>query len=175
MGLCNELSCEVGSFSGHLSPCSFFHSEVLRLYFPTLEPWVAGFVLFPSCSSWLAVCKCGTAHSASCHFASSLDLHFAHPGLLDAVSPGILPPTSLNECFFFNSLVIRLPYSLIFWQFWLFFVFKFVVVLLVVRGGKVYLPTFPLWPFSNIFLIHLILVLVLALALESAIFHGAFQ
>ena len=39
------------------------------------------------------------------------------------------PPTSLDECFFFNSLVVRLPYSTIFWQFWLVFVFKFVVVL----------------------------------------------
>ena len=29
------------------------------------------------------------------------------------------PPTSQDECFF-NSLVFRLPYSLIFWQFWLF-------------------------------------------------------
>ena len=25
------------------------------------------------------------------------------------------PPTSLDECFFFNSLVVRLPYSSIFW------------------------------------------------------------
>ena len=33
------------------------------------------------------------------------------------------PPISLDECFFI-SLVVRLPYSLIFRQFWLFFVFK---------------------------------------------------
>ena len=33
-------------------------------------------------------------------------------------------PTGLGECFFFISLVVRLPYSLIFCQFWLFFVFK---------------------------------------------------
>ena len=46
------------------------------------------------------------------------------------------PPTSLDECFFFNTLVVGLPYSMIFWQFWLFFVFKFVVVLLVVWGSK---------------------------------------
>ena len=44
-----------------------------------------------------------------------------------------IPPTSL-KCFF-NSLVVGFPYSLIFWQFWLFFVFKFVVVLLLVVGG----------------------------------------
>ena len=42
------------------------------------------------------------------------------------------PPTGLDECFFFYSLVVGLPYSLIFWQSWLFFVFKFVVVLLLV-------------------------------------------
>ena len=34
------------------------------------------------------------------------------------------PPTGLDECFFFISFVIGLPYSLIFCQFWLFFVFK---------------------------------------------------
>ena len=36
------------------------------------------------------------------------------------------PPTSLDECFFFNPLVVRLPYSLIFW---LLLVFKLFVVL----------------------------------------------
>ena len=57
------------------------------------------------------------------------------------------PPTGLNECFFFISLVVRLPYSSIFCQFWLFFVFKFVVVLLlVVQGGTVCLSTAPSWP-----------------------------
>ena len=56
------------------------------------------------------------------------------------------PPTCLNKCFFFNSLVFRLPYFSIFWQFWSFFVFKFVIViLLVVGGGKVYLTTPPSW------------------------------
>ena len=53
-------------------------------------------------------------------------------------------PTGLDECFFFIFLVVRLLYSSIFRQFWLLFVFKFVVVLLlVVQGG--YLPTPPSW------------------------------
>ena len=43
-------------------------------------------------------------------------------------SPPWLPistsPTSLDECFFFISLVVGLPYSSIFWQFWLFSVLK---------------------------------------------------
>ena len=33
------------------------------------------------------------------------------------------PPTGLDECVFFNSLVVGLPYSSIFCQFWLVFVF----------------------------------------------------
>ena len=38
--------------------------------------------------------------------------------------PVSAPLTSLDECFFFISLVVGLPYSSIFCQFWLFFVFK---------------------------------------------------
>ena len=38
--------------------------------------------------------------------------------------PVSAPPTSLDECFFLVSLVVGLPYSSIFSQFWLFFVFK---------------------------------------------------
>ena len=47
MGLSNELSCEAGSFSLCCNTHRFFHSEVVRLYFPTLEPWVAWFVPLP--------------------------------------------------------------------------------------------------------------------------------
>ena len=69
--------------------------------------------------------------------------------------PVSTPSTRLNECFFFDSLVARLLYSLIFWQFWLFSVFTFVVVLLfVVRGGKVYLPVPPSWPDGWIFVVY---------------------
>ena len=42
--------------------------------------------------------------------------HESSPSLL----PVSAPPTGLGECFFFNSLVTRLPYSSIFCQFWLF-------------------------------------------------------
>ena len=52
---------------------------------------------------------------------------------------------SLGECFF-NSSVVGLPWSLNIWQFCLFFVFKFVVVLLlVVWGSEVFLPMSPPW------------------------------
>ena len=66
--------------------------------------------------------------------------------VLAARPPVSAPPTGLDECFFFISLVVRLLYSSIFCQFWLFFVFKLVVVLLlVVRGGSVCLPMPPSW------------------------------
>ena len=53
MGLSNELSCEVGSFSCcRLNPHRCFQSQVLRLYFPVLGPWVAWSVSLPSSFSW---------------------------------------------------------------------------------------------------------------------------
>ena len=109
----------------------------MRLYFPTLETWIVQSVSHPSCSS-LFICTQMWDHLfhqlPPCP-ASSL------PWL-----PISAPPPGLNECFFFNSLVFGLPYYSIFWQFWLFFTFKFVAVLLLtVWGGKVYVPTPPSW------------------------------
>ena len=80
--------------------------------------------------------ECGTTLSAS---------HRLAMGPL-CLAARFRPPTGLDECFFFNSLVVGLPYSSIFCQFWLFFVFKFVILLLVVGGGTVCLPTPPSWP-----------------------------
>ena len=49
--------------------------------------------------------------------------------------------------FFFTSLVVGVPCSLIFWCFWLFIDFILVVVLLlVVRGSEGSLPIPPSWP-----------------------------
>ena len=132
MGLPKELPCEVGSFSCHLNPHRYFQSEVLRLCFPRLEPWVVRSSLFPSCSSWF-ICMQMWDRSL-CQPPPRLPCCKYSPPRL----PVSAPPTGLDECFSFNSLVVVLPYSLIFWKLWLLFVFKFVVVLLlVVRGGKV--------------------------------------
>ena len=58
-------------------------------------------------------------------------------------------PTGLDECLF-NSLVVRIPCSLIFWHFWLFIVFKLVVILvMVVWGSKAFVPIHPPWPEPN--------------------------
>ena len=69
-GSLQQLSCEAGSFSCHHNLHRCFQSEVLRLYFPTLEPWVAWSVSLPSCCSWLSAGKCGTAQSFTCCLAA---------------------------------------------------------------------------------------------------------
>ena len=45
------------------------------------------------------------------------------------------PPTGLGECFF-NSFVVGFPQSSVFWQFWLFFVFQFVVILWLCKEAQ---------------------------------------
>ena len=168
--LSNKLSCEAGSFSCcHLNPHGVFNQ-----WFEVLFPCAGALGLCSLfCSPFvpprLSACKCETAGSASHHLlvSTSCSLQAScsldHPG--PQYSSWLGPPatvlplvlstqlhvsaslTGLDECVFFNSLVIGLPYSSIFCQFWLFFVFKFVVfLLLVVQGGTVCLPTPPSWP-----------------------------
>ena len=147
MGLSNLLSCEAGSFFCLHNPHRFFQPKVLRLSFPVLELWVARSVSLPSCSSRF-ICReelwdCPVCQLPPCPSgppASTL------PRVLSALAANLhLPPVWMNF-FFFNSLVVGLPCSSIFCQFWLFFVFKFVVVLLLVeQGGKVYLPILSSW------------------------------
>ena len=118
----------------------------LRLYFPALELWVAWSVSLPSCSSWF-ICTLMWGCSL-CQLPPHLTSPPAAtlPRVLSIQLPVSVPPTGLGECFFFNFLIVGLPYSSIFCQFWLFFVLKFVILLLVVRGGTVCLPTPPSWP-----------------------------
>ena len=82
--------------------------------------------------------------------AAALLVRSSRSALLVILSAQVLisaPYTSLDECVFFNSLVVGPSYSSIFWQFWLYFVFKFVIFLLLVGpGSKVYLLTPPSWP-----------------------------
>ena len=67
--------------------------------------------------------KCGTVWAISCCSISLAHLVCQRPPCLNSSScslPISAPPTSLEEGFFFNSLVVRFPLSSIFWQFWLF-------------------------------------------------------
>ena len=71
-----------------------------------LEPWVVGLSPAPQSATLL-----GPPAAALLR-------------VLSAWLPISAPPTGLDECFLFISLVVGLPHSLIFCQFWLFFVFK---------------------------------------------------
>ena len=92
MDLSNGLSCEAGSFSHcRLNPHQCFQSEVLRLYFPAVEPWVVWSVSVPTCSSSLSACKCGTACSSSCHVAGQLQPCLPHPTICHLAIRQLLP------------------------------------------------------------------------------------
>ena len=121
MGLSNGLSCENGSFYHHCNPHRFFQSEILRLLFPTAGTLGCGVCLTPQL--FLLVYLHANVGLPALPATTSPSLPAA--ALLRVLStwlPSSSPPTSLDEYFFFNSLVVGLPYSSIFWQFWLFFV-----------------------------------------------------
>ena len=140
MGLSNELSCEAGSFFHHLNPHRCFQSKALRLYFPRsgalcCEVCLAPQLFLPVYLQANVGPPTLLAAAWSRTPAAALPSPPAVALLQSPLNPGLpvsSPPTSLDECFFLNSWVVGLffPYSLIFWQFWLFFVFKIVVVLL---------------------------------------------
>ena len=102
----------LGDSPATITPTGFYSQRFLRLSFPWLEPWLARSVLLRSCSSQF-ICM------------QIWDYPVLQPPPFCASSlpqlPIFAPSTSLNECFFFNSLVVGLSYSLIFWQFGLFF------------------------------------------------------
>ena len=140
MDLSNELFCEAGSFSC----CRFNHHSCFEALCPC--------TVTLGCSGYLAPQFLPVYLHLNVGLPSPKSTTFLGPpaatllGVLSAQLPISTPPTGLDECFFFNSLVVVFPYSSIFWQFWWFFVFKFVDVhLLVVRGGTVCLPIPPSW------------------------------
>ena len=93
-----------------------------------------GLSLSPVVPPGLSACKCGTARSASHHPICSSSYCLALSPLCPGCpSPSLLPVwMSVSS---FNSSGVGLPCSSISWQFWLFFVFKFVFVLLLVVQG----------------------------------------
>ena len=93
--LSNDLSCEGRSFSCCHNPHRFLPPEVLRLYFCPLEALVV---------------------QVSCTQSWDPPVHQRPLGCFSSLFqlPVSALPTSQNECFFFNFLVVSLPYSSIF-------------------------------------------------------------
>ena len=99
------------------APTDFYSQKFWGFISLCWNPGLCGLSRSPVVSPGLSTQKCGTSLSTSCHLAMSP----LCPGWLPISSP----PTSLDECFFFNSLVVELPYSMILCQFWgLFFFFN---------------------------------------------------
>ena len=151
MGLSNELSCESGSVSCCcFHPMGVFSQRFEALFPPSWSRGLHGlfssppptlpFLWFYLCANvgpwglpattlWglLAAAWPAPLHNPPPHWVCQpLPCHESSlPGCL---SPPLLPisapPSSLDEFFFFISLVVRLLCGLIFCHFWLFFVFK---------------------------------------------------
>ena len=102
-------------------------TDVFNQSFEALFPprWNSGLCsLLPGPPTAASPASCSFAHPAPQSATSLGPPAAALPQVLSARMPISAPPTGLGECFFFISLVVRLPYSSIFCQFWLFFVFK---------------------------------------------------
>ena len=138
MGLSSKLSCKAQSFSHCHNPHRFFQSEVLRLYFPHWNPGLRSLSHSPVFPPRLSARIYGIAQFASCHLAAS-------PLLPSCPSLPLLPVwmnVSPLTAWLLDFPTVRFSGSS-----GCFFVFKFVVVLiLVVRGGTVCLPMPPSWP-----------------------------
>ena len=95
-------------------PPRVFSIRGLRLYFPALEPWVIWSASLPAIRPGLSVCECGAAGSASgqtaCPVCRTLRLSWSHHGhgVLSTQVPVSAPPTGLDECLLFISLVLDL-------------------------------------------------------------------
>ena len=117
-----ELFYEAVSFSRHPKPHWFLQPEVLRLSFPTLTldcevcltPQLF-LLVYPHTNVGQPAPPATALPALVCQLLPCC--------VFFAPLPVSAPPTTLNECFFFNSFVVRLPFSSIFWQFWLCFCF----------------------------------------------------
>ena len=89
-----------------VTPIGLYSHRFWCFIFLALEPWFAWSVSLPRFSSQFICMR--------------MLVHPVHqlPHCLSSSMPWLpisTPPTNLDECFFFNSLVVRLPYSSIFW------------------------------------------------------------
>ena len=133
---------------------------------------MCGLFCSPTVPPGLSMCKCGATGSASLHLVGSASCSLAHPvpqsaTLLDPPAttlPPVLsaqlqvsaPPTSVDESVFFISLVVGLPYSPSFSQFWVFLVFKLLLSFFWVceKAQCVYVHLHLCWKPINIPLVH---------------------
>ena len=122
VGLFKELSCEAGSFSCCcLNPYGCFQSVVWGFISPPWSPGLPGLLPGPPAAASLVSCSLACPNPQSAALLGPPATAFQW--VLFARLPISTPPTWLDEGFLFISLVVGLPYSSIYPQFWLFFCF----------------------------------------------------
>ena len=107
----NDISCEAGNSSHRLNTHRCFQSEVWGFISLHWNPGLNGLSQCPVVPSSLSPHKCGITLSASHRLAHPGPPAADLPWVLSARLPISAPPTGLDECFFFNFLVVRLSYS----------------------------------------------------------------
>ena len=140
--LSNELSCEAGSFSCHLTPTGFFSQRFWGFISPHGNPGLHSLFSFPVVPPCLYARECGTIHCASLQLTRSPSCNLAISPLCPSCPCLPLLPVWMNVsfCWLSDFHTVWFSVSSVFC-----FFFKFVVVLLVVWGGTVYLPMPPSW------------------------------
>ena len=119
VGLSSELSRETGSFCHCCNSHRFLHSEVLRPQFSVLKPCVVCHAPQVLLLAYPHRSVGNPVHQAPPHPPGPPPCHTSSLPQFTVSTP----PPSLDEYFFFNSLAVRLPCSLIFWHFWLFLIY----------------------------------------------------
>ena len=126
----------LAGFSHCPNPHWFLQPEVMGLYFPS-----AGTMDCVVCPGAGIVCSAGVLPGFYLpHMNVGLPISLARPSLPHSCHTMSSPPqlsisalpAHLDEYGFFKSLVVGLLCSSIFWQFWVFFVLRLVVILLMV-------------------------------------------
>ena len=137
MGLSNELSCEAGGFSCcRFNPHRCFQSVVCDFIYPHWNPRLHALPSGPPAA----------AHSTP-QSATSLGLPGpALPGVLPTWLPVPALPAGLDECFFLSPWLLDFHTVRFSVSSGCFLFLNCVVLLWVVRGGTVCLPTPPSWP-----------------------------
>ena len=125
-GPLNSLSWVTCSFFHHPNPHWFLLPEVMRLYLPSTGS--LGWAVWPGAgitySQGIPPDFCPPHVNVGPPLPPPLLLPLPLHATLHSLCPSSTFPTHQDKYGFFKSLIVRLPYSLIFWQFWVYFCFE---------------------------------------------------
>ena len=154
MALFNAPFCDTGSFSHCCTLYRFYSQKFCGFSFPfwNLDCAVC---ITSLCSPGLSAHECSTTGPPTAT-SPPQSTSFCLTPLVRQLPPCCtsslpwlwisVPPISLDECFFFNSLVVRFSYSSIWEHFWGFIVFNWLLSFVSFARKQYCLPTPLVWP-----------------------------